>query len=370
MEEKKNNAVEKMENAIENKGGEDKQKKASAKKKAKKSVTKKESKKGAKTVKSKKRQDRVKRQEKRKAERAERERIRAEKRVELARIKAHKKAEKEKAQATALREKNRKKAELKAKREQLKAEKMARREALKNETAKEKAARLAEQKAQKMEARKEKQRHRAEIRKQKLADKRAKKTQRAKDRQKNKERNRGYGGWLAAVISLGVATLVLASVLTFTFLMPTETDSMLESTYRKSFYDTVEQIDNIDLNLSKALVTADSGALQSYLVDTAINSELAENDIQQLPLQDESKYYTTKLINQIGDYAKYLNKKIIAGEQLTEQDYNNLTELYNANKAFKDALQRTVGQMGNDFNLSTLLDGGEGNIVIKNFNEL
>ena len=127
------------------------------------------------------------------------------------------------------------------------------------------------------------------------------------NRQRNKDRNKGYGGWLAAVISLGIATLVLSSVLTFTFLMPSTEDNMLEAAYHKSFYDTVEQVDNIDLNLSKALATADSGALQRYLVDTAINSELAENDIQQLPLQDESKHYTTKLINQIGDFTKYLN---------------------------------------------------------------
>ena len=70
--------------------------------------------------------------------------------------------------------------------------------------------------------------------------------------------------------------------------MPTETDGMLESTYQKSFYDTVEQVNNIDLNLSKVLATNDTGAMQKYLVDTAINSELAENDLQQLPLQVQS----------------------------------------------------------------------------------
>ena len=68
------------------------------------------------------------------------------------------------------------------------------------------------------------------------------------------------------------------------------------------------------------LATADSGALQRYLVDTAINSELAENSIQQLPLHDESKYYTTKLINQIGDYSKYINNKLIMGEQISASD--------------------------------------------------
>ncbi len=247
------------------------------------------------------------------------EQERANRRVELARIKEHRKAEREKAKATRLREKNRRKAELKEKR----------------------AVQAHERRMQ-----------------------------RQNNRQKNRERNGNQGGWLAAVISLGVATLVLASVLTFTFLMPSETDNMLEAGYQKSFYGTVENVDNIDLNLSKALVTEDSGALQKYLVDTAINSELAENEIQQLPLQDENKFYTAKLINQIGDYSKYLNNKLINGEKLSEEDYSNLRRLYSANLTLKNTLQEMISEMGDDFSMTSIMKGGNGNLVIHGFNEL
>ena len=247
------------------------------------------------------------------------EQERANRRVELARIKEHRKTEKEKAKATRLREKNRRKAELKEKR---------------------------------------------------AVQSHERKMQRQNNRQKNKERNGNQGGWLAAVISLGVATLVLASVLTFTFLMPSETDNMLEAGYQKSFYGTVENVDNMDLNLSKALVTEDSGALQKYLVDTAINSELAENEIQQLPLKDENKFYTTKLINQIGDYSKYLNNKLINGEKLSEEDYSNLRRLYSANLTLKNTLQEMISEMGDDFSMTSIMKGGNGNLVIHGFNEL
>ncbi len=292
---KKNNAVEKVENAIENKGDtisdgvNDKTISAELKR-------------------SKRQQSKV-----------EKEQIRADKRVEMARLKAHKKAEREKTKATALREKNRRKAELKEK---------------------------------------------------KLALKQERKMQKQRHKDRRKERNKGYGGWLAAVISLGVATLVLASVLTFTFLMPSASDSMLESGYSKSFYSTVEQVDNIDLNLSKALATNDTGAMQKYLVDTAINAELAENDLQQLPLMDESKHYTTKLVNQIGDFSKYLNNKLIAGEKLTEKDYSSLRALYSANLTFKNSLQEMMSSMGADFSMMSMLGGGNGNVIIDGFNNL
>ncbi len=330
MEKKKNNAVEKVDNAVNQ----------TSKKKTKKPS--------------------VKRSKQAKAkDKAMREKIRAEKRVELARIKAHKKAEKEKAKAAVLRERNRKKMELKAHREQIKAQKEERKQMLKNESKKERQQRLKEERAEKNRVKESKRKEKADARK-----------ARKERRQKNREQGRSYGGWLAAVISLGVATLVLASVLTFTFMMPSAGDMALESGYQKSFYDTVEQVDNIDLNLSKAIATKDTGAMQLYLVDTAINSELAENDLQQLPLQDESKYYTTKLINQIGDYAKYLNKKIVSGEQLSKDDMEGLVRLYNANRTFKNSLQEMMAQMSPDYSFSSMAGGGSGNLVIENFNEL
>ena len=324
MEEKKNNALEKAENRTE-----------SVKKGEQTSHANREKKRRARALKVKQR----KMMAEKSAEEKEREDYN--KRVELARISAHNKAEKQKAKAAALREKNRRVAEHKARKQQLKAEKEARRELYKSQSRKERLKRKAERAA----------------------------ALRAERREK-RQNKKGYGGWLAAVISLSVATLVLASALTFTFLMPTETDTALEATYRKSFYDTVDQVDNIDLNLSKVLATSDKGAMQKYLVDTAINSELAENDLQQLPLQDESKHYTTKLINQIGDYAKYLNNKIINGEEITDADVEGLNQLYKGNLAFKNALQKMVEEMGTDYSFSSLMEGGDGNLIISDFNEL
>lgn len=338
MEEKKNNAVEKVENIIQDKRQSDKPN-------DKKTPVKKSSKQAAK---------------------AKRQRIKAQKRMEKERERAHKLAEKQKAKAAAIREKNRRIAQIKAKKEQLKAERQRRRDMLKNETKKQREQRLAEEKAAKMRLKEQKAQRKQEARLQKERA-RAEKSRRKDNR---RQKNRGTGGWLAAVISLGVCTLVLASVLTFTFLMPTATETALETGYRRSFYDTVEQVNNMDLNMSKVLATKDESARQLYLVDLAINSELAENDFQQLPLKDESKFYTTKIINQIGDYAKYLNKKIAEGQSLTEEDTANLVRLYKANAQIKTVLGRIAENMGDDYSFSSLADGESGDIIISNMNEL
>ena len=201
-------------------------------------------------------------------------------------------------------------------------------------------------------------------------DKQRRKAELKELREKNRQKNRGNGGWLTAVITLGITTLVLASVLTINYLMPSKEQTMLESTYRKSFYDTIDQVDNMDLNMSKALNTSDKSALQGYLLDLAINSELAENDVGQLPLKDENKFYTTKLINQIGDFAKYLNKKLARGEDLSNKDKENLMALYKANKNLVEYFQTMNNSMGEDFNFTNMSDQTKENIVVDNLKEL
>lgn len=173
-----------------------------------------------------------------------------------------------------------------------------------------------------------------------------------------------------AVLLLSIVSVVLASVLMVTYVVPSETQVGLENVYRKAFYDTVEQVDSIDANLSKAVATKDEGALLTYLFDTAINSELAESDVHQLPLRDESKYYTAKLVNQIGDFSKYLNKKIVKGESVSKEDRQNLNALYKENLKLKDALQKMMKEMKGDFSFLSMSDGSVGNAVTLGMNDL
>ena len=370
MEEKKNNAVEKAEKAQtpkKKRNVKKSNKKQMSNSKAQDKQTKKEQEKAQKEqkrlerikLKEQKRNQRAKAKEQKKLEReqirAEKQKTWAQKRIELAKIKAHRKAEKQKAKASLLREKNRRKLERKEQKDKLREERLARKQMLKNESKKERQNRINLER---------------QARREQKMQKRQERNERRKERQKRRDKNRGYGGWLAAVISLGVATLVLASVLTFTLLMPTTTDNLMELSYQRSFYDAVEQVDNIDLNLSKALASKDATAVEQYLIDTAINSELAESDIGQLPLQDETKFYTTKLINQIGDYSKYLVKKLINGENLTDVDKQNLESLYNANRQLKDALQQMMEKTNGDYSFSNLEKAKSDDALIEGFTKL
>ncbi len=212
-----------------------------------------------------------------------------------------------------------------------------------------------------------KEKEKEEQRKEKERIKEEKEEEKIKKKKNSKGKNKGL---IAAIVGLSVIAVALAVSLTCVHLLPNENEKTLEAGYQKSFRETVDQVKNIDLNLSKILATEDSGSRQYYLVNTAINSELAENDLQQLPLSDESKFYTTKLINQIGDFSKYLNKKLIDGKNFSAEDINGLKQLYSANLSLKNSFEKMLSDMPEDFNFLSLSNAQTGNIVIDNFNEL
>lgn len=370
--EEKNNAVEKVENT---------EKKVSAKKSAAKKPAAKKNAPAKKTQKAAKEKKVSDKKKERMAKKAEKERIRAEKRVALAKVREEKKAERKKAVEARKREKNRRKQEYREKVALKKQERKEKREMLKNETKAQREKRLAQAKAEKTRLKREKRelkarvaREKKELALQKKKEKRMAREARQKERnrykQQKRESKKGYGGWLAAVISLGASLLVVTTVLAMMFFVPTENDVTMQNVYRRSFYDTVSYVDNMETGLSKVLASGSSESQQKYLVDLAIDSELAENDLQRLPLQDETKHYTTKLINQIGDYSKYLNEKLANGGAVTAEEKESLRQLYQALSSLKDSLKNMSDQMGDDFDFNSLRDAGEGNLVYDGFTEL
>ena len=155
-----------------------------------------------------------------------------------------------------------------------------------------------------------------------------------RERQKNQRRKRGVGGWIAAVVSLGCVTLVLGSLLTvsmFTDYMEMGKVNTNSSNTQRAFYDFVGYVDNMETNMSKFFVSSDSQGQQKILTTLTVQSNLADAAISELPIKDESKYLTSKYINQVGDYAKYLNNRLIEGYSLTEEEINSMKELYKIN---------------------------------------
>ena len=193
----------------------------------------------------------------------------------------------------------------------------------------------------------------------------------AERREKRKMRSsRGIGGWIAAVVSLAMVCLVLTTILIYGTYMRGGGEIMLSNTYSRSFYDLIDCVDNIEVNLSKLTVSNDNDNKQKILSDVIVEASIAENDLASLPLEDGAKNSTMKYMNQIADFSKYLNNKLIEGHSFNESDIATLKELRKINSNLQKSLHELADEMGEKFDFSTLLLGEEDNPMLIAFNEL
>lgn len=296
-------------------------------------------------------------------------------------------------------ERLKRKQRLKAEREERIKKRAERKELIKNESKQERKVRLEKERKLKLAARKraretrlakmeEKQKakaaairaekearlakkaERSRIKNEKRQAKLDKKGKVNRSRNSRRESKKGYGGWLAAVISLGCATIILSGLLTFSIFEPSKIQSGYNDQNARGFYDLVGCVDNIDVNLSKFMASNDDGIRQKLLGDVRVQSNLAVESLTSLAIEDESKYYTTKFINQTGDYSKFLSEKLMSGKSLTERDMSTIEEIYRTNKYIKESLAQLTGEIDENFDFSTVYEGKDDNIVIKRFKDL
>lgn len=279
----------------------------------------------------------------------EKEKLRAKKRLEIAKLKAEKQEARKQSKLASQKLKEERKAYLREQREERKAEKSKRRDMIKHETNAQKQKRLEREKKQAIADKQHKREQRQMVKQEKMEQKRlsrqqkmATKQQRREEKNRHKEQNRGFGGWLAAVISLGVVVLAFATVITVGAFNYTDLQSGLVGGYQSAYYELVGLVDNLDSNLNKARVTNNSSMQQKLLTDILVQSELAESVLEKFPIDSQSTVNLTSFINKTSDTAKSLLNKLANDESLTEADENTIEYIYSTNNKIKNALHEMV----------------------------
>ncbi len=181
------------------------------------------------------------------------------------------------------------------------------------------------------------------------------------------------GGYIAAIVSLGCSVLVLGSLLTlsaFTDNFGTGKTNAAANTSQRAFYEFVGYVDNMETDMSKLFVSSDENLRQKILRDLTVKSNLADASLSQLPMTDDFKFYTSKYINQVGDYTKYLNDRLIDGYSITENEYKDLARLYEANKKLKTSLSELAGKIDENYDFDMLADNNPNDLILSGFNGL
>lgn len=150
---------------------------------------------------------------------------------------------------------------------------------------------------------------------------------------------------------LGMSTVGLAVATGITANQAEDYGNRLEAVYQKSFYDLVDNVNNAEINLSKALASNTNSYQKKMLAQVADNAGNAQNSFSALPLSQSSLTDAVALLNQLGGYTKTLNEKLAKGEKLSSDEIETLDKLHSVLVEIKDVLNKLSIKVRQGYNI-------------------
>ncbi|SCY69204.1 germination protein YpeB [Alkaliphilus peptidifermentans] len=102
----------------------------------------------------------------------------------------------------------------------------------------------------------------------------------------------------------------------------------LDIQFQRQFYDLIGHVENVQVDLSKAMLSGSSNDMAKYLNDTVMQSYLAQEKLTQLPFNHGSIRQTEKFLSQIGDYCTAMVNKALEGYVPNEEEMTTMQELH------------------------------------------
>ncbi|NLW22041.1 MAG: germination protein YpeB [Tissierellia bacterium] len=150
--------------------------------------------------------------------------------------------------------------------------------------------------------------------------------------------------WIAPSI-LGIALMV---ALVWGFNEKTAKEELgvaLENQYQRLFFDVKKHVENVQVNLSKAMVSKSRD--QNVLLLSQIMNEayFAQDKLGQLPITHADTANTEKFLNQVADYSYYLIQNHLAGKPITNEQMAALANLLDNSATFNNELAKLQSEL-------------------------
>lgn len=168
------------------------------------------------------------------------------------------------------------------------------------------------------------------------------------------------GNTKTRILIISIILLVILCLVTgyYAFTLREKYNITNTNDYTEAFSNLVNYVNNVENYLAKAMISKDSSHAAETLTQIWRDSGLATVYLSRIPLQDEGLSQTAKFLNQVSDYSYSLSRKNIKGEELTEEDFNNLKELHNYSTSLESTLNQLSEELYNGtINLNSLNTG-------------
>ncbi|MFW6271187.1 MAG: germination protein YpeB [Bacillota bacterium] len=122
-------------------------------------------------------------------------------------------------------------------------------------------------------------------------------------------------------------------------------ETYLGNKYQESFYEMVENVEQIQVLLGKAVISVSPRKNIVNLNDIWNQSMKAHSELTRMPLSEDVIFRTAKFLSQTGDYSHVMAKKNAEGKTLSEEDYEQLIELREQAAQLSTALNDLEGKI-------------------------
>lgn len=120
-----------------------------------------------------------------------------------------------------------------------------------------------------------------------------------------------------------------------------------ENNYNLALYELVDYINDTENYLAKSTITGSSEQASETLMHIWREANLAQVYLAQLPISTNELSNTARFLNQVSDYSHSLAKKTINGENLSQEELDNLKKLHQYSQNLQNTLEQLIEDMGN-----------------------
>ncbi len=148
-------------------------------------------------------------------------------------------------------------------------------------------------------------------------------------------------------IIIGILIIAIGTLSYFLYQNMNKTKIANENMYNSNLYELINYVQNVETYLAKATISSSSTHAAETLTYLWREANLAETYLSNLPVQSQELENTAKFLNQVSDYSYSLSRKNIRGEELSDEEFNNLEELHTYSLSLEDTLNQLAWDLEN-----------------------
>lgn len=165
--------------------------------------------------------------------------------------------------------------------------------------------------------------------------------------------------FIITVSILSMVIVVLTAMLISSNNALSATNMSLENLYQRSFYDLVSNVNNMEVEVSKLMVSNDSTSQQKSLSKIKQQTSDAENSLSLLPINSNVLEKTTRFMNQLNGYCTSLIS--YNDGKISDSDYETLAKAHSSIDTIKNELNAIMDKIMHGYKISEHLDNGREN---------